>query len=211
MPTIPEFKKVGRPHILYDREEVGGPHCKAGFFVDCQRTATGKVKNREYTNNHQSGQLGYPLSMDVVSLEIHPTEDDGDYAERYRHFIHSTFIVRFILGAHTEELASLVLLATPKFRPILLTDERTREQYRMNVVESSLAPSVSRLPELWEKAERLAPRSWSLCRVVDGQLRPRHIDSTESFRVEMERQTPLGGEPLEIIVGLEGRLYQPGH
>lgn len=211
--------KPPRVHVLkrqplYDREVVGGAVTETSFFSDPRRFADGRAKTRSDTNMSQSGCLGHPLEYDIVQVAVYPTRGDPEYAEKYHRFACSDTLFRLVFGGNTTLFELPMALMKPMNQSPYVKDTDTGKLMQIVVKSGKVeaypayeGPSDPKV--LWHDAPMLSPRWHSvLTRDREGKLVARHIDSVESFRVEMKAaRHGKGGEEVEVYVAFEGWLW----
>jgi hypothetical protein len=198
-PQTPVLK--GLRQKLYDRERiVGGRLPGAQFFVDCRKTADGRVKDQSFTNLWQSGQLGYPLEYDLVTVGVYPVSGDPEYTERYNRFASSDAVLRWFFGANVPWLT--IPLALMKRSPVaesFIRDEATGEPYRIVVRNGAVTAEKLTSPVRMdhETVVRVANMT-----SLDKKMR--RISSTESFRVEIATPDRDGPYDMDVFVAMDG-------
>lgn len=209
----PPQSPVLRPHRIrmYDREQVWGGVSRIQFFTDNRHTADGRDKDATFTNMTQSGQLGYPLEMDVVSISISPVSSDEEYAKVYERFINSDYVFRWYFGSNTlwfEQPISLMRVRTSQTD--VYFDEERKRAYRLGikdgkVVAIDLGDAIAPL-----FGPVLEPRL--MTRFVDlttHKKEARRVQSTESFHAEIMHPNSPGGGSIDVYVCMDGILYRP--
>ena len=197
---------------LYDREPVWGGIIRTEFFTDIRRTGDGRMKNECFTNLTQSGQLGHPLLFDLMALSISPVAGDDEYAETYWKFINSDYVLRWYFGQMSKfEAQPIALMRTRHPTGEILIDKITKKPYRLTVRNGKAVPvevdqyDVPQMDVGERRSERLQTRYID---VTTPDRKPLRIESTESFRGELYRDTGPFGSPIDVYLCMDGILYR---
>lgn len=186
---IQHHTAVLRPirQVLYDRVKL-----RPGVVRSTTFKSHAWADNEGYarTNMTLSGMLGTPLIYDLNALSIHPAGESPDYKREWDRFLESNAIMSWYFGQNTRWLSTPVILMEPRFIKVAENDHRSQGQ----------------IPEIIRSLSQDRP----LPRYVDfttPQRMARRIDSTESFRGEIDMSPWSGQDGFMFYMVMHGILY----
>lgn len=183
-PQAPLLKAVRQP--LVDTEPYRSGTTRLGFFVDNRKFYDGMQKGPGDTNMGQSGQLGYPLEYDMRWIELHLTGKPEDCKA-----LRAAANLTLFFGCNTP----ILRLPAATMKPIIeLPDLKLKRRLAKKIADAFRARGQE-FGHYWYP--------------VDVQGKPRRLESTHSFRAELEVvvPVPLVGPEVRVQVCLQDVLY----
>ena len=148
------------------------------------------------TNMFQAGMLGTPLQYDVSEVGVHPYGAGPEYKQRWDTFLNYNPEFVWIFGGNTHWLRTTVNLMQPRF-PMMTALEFDEAQHRAH-----------NFPQILQQlaTDMVLPR---MVDMTTPEGRMRRIDSTESFRAEINFVRRAWTEPFDfkVYVAMHGVLY----
>jgi hypothetical protein len=183
------LKAIPQPLIDTEIFPAGRTVVKAQLFVDSKKFADGTPKGRADTNMTQSGQLGYPLEFDLRWLELHLTSDDPAMPALLLPHLSLTFF----FGCNTPWLR----VPVSAMRPMLGLPDSNLKPADYEKLGRSIRRQLEERKWCWG-------HYWTPC----GDIIVRRIESTESFRAEIDCEKPIAlTSPVRVQVAMQDTLY----
>lgn len=148
------------------------------------------------TNMTQAGQLGTPLQYDLAKVGIHPFGAGPEYKQRWEAFLNYQPEFVWIFGGNTHWLRTTVNMMHEEF-PFMTASEVEQARQR----DHEFPINLRRVAETM-----ILPR---LVDMTTPEGRMRRIDSTESFRCEVNFTQRAWSEQFEFkfYAAMHGVLY----
>ena len=184
-PPTPVLRPLKQALVDTERYPKDGSITRVILFADNKKFADGTEKTSAHTNMTQSGQLGFPLLYDLHWLELHM---DGDPEDCKRLLPHTS--LTFFFGCNTPWLR----IPAGAWRPII-TAPGERLKWR----------SVKKIADAFKARGCFFGHYWFR---IGSFPKARRIDSTESFRVDLEFSGGIQtSRDVEFKVCLQDTLY----